>query len=221
MGLGKRKQQKISTEELAKTQALNLDDVQKLAKYEKLISKKPALIVALIGAFSIIVGVSAQTVVSLSKANEPAPMPRVTNKVSTEKKETVENVICSQTTVNEGAEINIKTTYDVEYRDNKMIKYTKTTDVTPTNATSVNALTSVQNGQVAFKAMESFSTTGYKLVVSSKESGYEVLVTIDPNTLDATKLAPEVQTNQFVSANITKDLTKDQVKAMLQGYTCN
>ena len=221
MGLGKRKQQKISTEELAKTQVLNLDDVQKLAKYEKLISKKPALIVALIGAFSIIVGVSAQTVVSLSKANEPAPMPRVTNKVSTEKKETVENVICSQTTVNEGAEINIKTTYDVEYRDNKMIKYTKTTDVTPTNATSVNALTSVQNGQVAFKAMESFSTTGYKLVVSSKESGYEVLVTIDPNTLDATKLAPEVQTNQFVSANITKDLTKDQVKAMLQGYTCN
>ena len=221
MGLGKRKQQKISTEELAKTQVLNLDDVQKLAKYEKLISKKPALIVALIGAFSIIVGVSAQTVVSLSKANEPTPMPRVTNKVSTEKKETVENVICSQTTVNEGAEINIKTTYDVEYRDNKMVKYTKTTDVTPTNATSVNALTSVQNGQVAFKAMESFSTTGYKLVVSSKESGYEVLVTIDPNTLDATKLAPEVQTNQFVSANITKDLTKDQVKAMLQGYTCN
>ena len=148
-------------------------------------------------------------------------MPRVTNKVSTEKKETVEDLICSQTTVNEGAEIIIKTTYDVEYRDNKMTKYTKTTDVTPTNATSVNALTSVQNGQVAFKAMESFSTTGYKLVVSSKESGYEVLVTIDPNTLDATKLAPEVQTNQFVSANITKDLTKDQVKAMLQGYTCN
>ena len=49
MGLGKKKQQKISTEELAKTQVLNLDDVQKLAKYEKIISKKPALIVALVG----------------------------------------------------------------------------------------------------------------------------------------------------------------------------
>ncbi len=221
MGLGKKKQQKISTEELAKTQVLNLDDVQKLAKYEKLVSKKPALIVALIGAFSIIVGTSAQVVVSLSKANEPAPMPKVTNKVSTEKKETVEDLICSQTTVNEGAEIIIKTTYDVEYRDNKMTKYTKTTDVTPTNATSVNALTSVQNGQVAFKAMEGYSTTGYKIVVSSKESGYQVLVTVDPNTLDASKLAPEAQANQFVSANVTKDLTKDQVKALLQGYNCN
>ena len=221
MGLGKRKQKKISTEELAKTQVLNLDDVQKLAKYEKLISKKPALIVALIGAFSIIVGASAQTVVSLSKANEPSPMPKVTNKVSTEKKESVENLICSQTTVNEGAEIIIKTTYDVEYRDNKMIKYTKTTDVTPTNAESVNALTSIQNGQVAFKAMEGFSTTGYKVVVSSKESGYQVLVTVDPKTVDVSKLAPEVQANQFVSANISKDNTKDQIKAALQGYNCN
>ena len=221
MGLGKRKQKKISTEELAKTQVLNLDDVQKLAKYEKLISKKPALIVALIGAFSIIVGASAQTVVSLSKANEPSPMPKVTNKVSTEKKESVENLICSQTTVNEGAEIIIKTTYDVEYRDNKMIKYTKTTDVTPTNAESVNALTSIQNGQVAFKSMEGFSTTGYKVVVSSKESGYQVLVTVDPKTVDVSKLAPEVQANQFVSANISKDNTKDQIKAALQGYNCN
>ena len=221
MGLGKKKQQKISTEELAKTQVLNLDDVQKLAKYEKLISKKPALIVALIGEFSIIVGASAQTVVSLSKANEPSPMPKVTNKVSTEKKESVENLICSQTTVNEGAEIIIKTTYDVEYRDNKMIKYTKTTDVTPTNAESVNALTSIQNGQVAFKAMEGFSTTGYKVVVSSKESGYQVLVTVDPKTVDVSKLAPEVQANQFVSANISKDNTKDQIKAALQGYNCN
>ncbi len=221
MGLGKKKQQKISTEELAKTQVLNLDDVQKLAKYEKLISKKPALIVALIGAFSIIVGASAQTVVSLSKANEPSPIPKVTNKVSTEKKESVENLICSQTTVNEGAEIIIKTTYDVEYRDNKMIKYTKTTDVTPTNAESVNALTSIQNGQVAFKAMEGFSTTGYKVVVSSKESGYQVLVTVDPKTVDVSKLAPEVQANQFVSANISKDNTKDQIKAALQGYNCN
>ena len=221
MGLGKKKQQKISTEELAKTQVLNLDDVQKLAKYEKLISKKPALIVALIGGFSIIVGASAQTVVSLSKVNEPTPMPKVTNKVSTDKKETVEDLICSQTTVNEGAEIIIKTTYDVEYKDNKMTKYTKTTDVTPTNASSVNALTSIQNGQVAFKAMEAFSTTGYKVVVSNKETGYQVLVTIDPNTLDTTKLAPEVTGNQFVNANISKDQTKDQVKAALQGYTCN
>lgn len=221
MGIGKRKQQKISTEELAKTQVLNLDDVQKLAKYEKLISKKPALIVALIGVFSIIVGASAQTVVSLSKANEPAPMPKVTNKVSTEKKDTVESVLCSQTTINEGAEISIKTTYDVEYKDNKMVKYTKTTDVTPTNETSVNALTSIQNGQVAFKAMEAYSTTGYKLVVSNKETGYQVLVTIDPNKIDASTLAPEVTGNQFVSANISKDLTKDQVKGLLQGYSCN
>ena len=223
MGLGKKKQQKISTEELARTQVLNLDDVQKLAKYEKLISKKPAFIVALIGAFSIVVGASAQTVVSLSQVNEPTPMPKVAKKVSTQKKETVENVICSQTTVNTGAEINIKTTYDVEYRDNKMTTYTKTTDVTPTSTTSVNALTSIQNGLVSFKAYENNTTDGYKIVVSNKETGYQVLVTIDPNKIDNTKLSPDVVANQFVNANITKDQTKEQIKSTLagSGYTCN
>ena len=196
---------------------------EQLAKYEKVISKKPALIVALVGAFSIIVGTSAQVVVSLSKANEPAPMPKVTNKVTTKKVETVENLICSQTTVNAGAEISIKTTYDVEYRENKMVTYTKTTDVTPTSTTSVNALTSIQNGLVTFKAFESSSKDGYKLVVSNKESGYQVLVTIDPNKIDNSKLTPEISGNQFVNADITKDQAKDQVKTNLTnaGYTCN
>lgn len=220
MGLSKRKQKKLSTEELAKTQVLNLDDVQRLAKYEKLISKKPALIIALIGAFSIIVGASAQTVVSLSKADEPTPMPAINSKLTTESNDKTDELVCTQTTVNEGAEISIKMTYSINYKNDKIDTYTKTLDVNPTTD-SVNSLTSIQNGMLAFKAYEGSSIEGYKIVVSSKESGYQVLVTIDPNKLDASKLSPDITANQFINADISKDQTKDQIKALLQGYTCN
>ena len=221
--MSKRKQKKLSTEELAKTQVLNLDDVQKLAKYEKLVSKKPALIVALIGVFSIIVGVSAQTVVSLADANQPTVMPDVNHKVQS--KNAKENqLVCSKTEVQAEAEISIKTTYTVNYKNNSsMTTYTKAVDVTPTSTTSVNALTSIQNGMVAFKEFEKTSINGYTVVVSNKESGYEVLVTVDPNVLDLTQLSPVAAANSFVTPDIVKGTGKDQVKTRLSGigFTCN
>ena len=220
MGLGKKKEQKISTEELAKTQVLNLDDVQKLAKYEKLISKKPALVVALIGAFSIVVGVTAQTVVSLSKVNEPKAMPTVTNRATSQTKDKYDELICTQTTVDNNAELNIKMTYALKYKNDTLDTYTKTLDVTPTSTTSTKALTNVQNGNVAFKSFKKDSIDGYQLVVSNKESGYEVLVTVNPNKLDVNVLADEVKTNAFVKPDITSEMTKDQVQTFLSGYTC-
>ena len=220
--MSKRKQKKLSTEELAKTQVLNLDDVQKLAKYEKLVSKKPALIVALAGVFSIIVGISAQTVVSLTDANQPQAMPDVNHKVQS-KSEKENQLICTKVDNQPEAEINIKTTYTVNYKNNNsMTTYTKAVDVTPTSTTSVNALTSIQNGMVAFKEFEKTSITGYTVVVSNKESGYEVLVTVDPKVLDQSQLSPVVVTNTFVNPDIVKGSSKDQVKAGLTGagYTC-
>ena len=47
---------KMSAEKLAKTQVLNLNDVEQLATYEKSISKKPAIILGAIGLFAVSVG---------------------------------------------------------------------------------------------------------------------------------------------------------------------
>lgn len=223
MAIGNKKQQKISTEELAKTQVLNLEDVQKLAKYERIVSKKPALMVALVGLFSIIVGVSAQTVVSLSAVNEQNVQPSVSNRIKTEEvKNVYDTVTCEKTDIEAATEISIKTIYAVDYNGDVVEKYTKTTDVNPTSTTSVNAITSIQNGMVAFKAFESKSIDGYKIIVSNKESGYEVLTTVEPSRLDITKLDPIVTGNQFVSPNVDKTMTKETLKSNLTsaGYTC-
>ena len=55
----------ISQEELMKTQVLNLQDVEEAARYEKATSKKPAILVAVIGFFAIFLGTSLPFVNSL------------------------------------------------------------------------------------------------------------------------------------------------------------
>ena len=59
----------VSQEELAKTQVLNLNDVKALAKYEKKISKKPAILFAIAGLLSISLGFAYPNIMaSLDKA---------------------------------------------------------------------------------------------------------------------------------------------------------
>ena len=48
----------VSQEELAKTQVLNLTDVQEIANYEKKTSKRPAALFAFAGILAITLGIS-------------------------------------------------------------------------------------------------------------------------------------------------------------------
>ena len=52
----KRQQKKIEREELTKTQVLNLLELEKVAKYERQTSKKPALILGILGVLFLISG---------------------------------------------------------------------------------------------------------------------------------------------------------------------
>ena len=56
----------MSQEELQRTQVLNLKDVQETVKYEKLHSKKPAIIVAIIGIVCLSIGSSFAFIQSMS-----------------------------------------------------------------------------------------------------------------------------------------------------------
>ena len=48
--------QKMTEEELQRTQVLNFDTFKQVARYEKLSSKKPAMIFALLGVLAILIG---------------------------------------------------------------------------------------------------------------------------------------------------------------------
>ena len=58
--------QQMTQEELQKTQVLNLKDVEEAARFERITSKKPAIIVAAIGVLSIMFGATFGVVQTLT-----------------------------------------------------------------------------------------------------------------------------------------------------------
>ena len=63
--------QQMSEEELQRTQVLNFDTFKQVARYEKISSKKPAIIVALLGVLAIVIGGTYPIVQSqMAKSNE-------------------------------------------------------------------------------------------------------------------------------------------------------
>lgn len=214
MGINKKKK---DTEELAKTQVINLEDVQKLATYEKLISKKPAAFVFVLGVMSIIAGLTAQTVVSLKEVNDNKNQTQY-RKVEKVKKQ--ENKLeCTYLEEQKKAEQTVNNIYTIYFDDNDiLLKYTKTIEVLPTSVTNPTAVTSITNGMNAFKKLSETNINGYKMQVSTYESGYKVETSINPNKLDLTLLSPSYTNNQYISPNIKENLDKESVKAWLE--TC-
>ena len=89
----------ISQEELMKTQVLNLQDVEEAARYEKATSKKPAILVAVIGFFAIFLGTSLPFVNSLMNQKDTS----LKTDKTIEKKQilnTESNLNCTYTSLN-------------------------------------------------------------------------------------------------------------------------
>ena len=78
--------QQMSREELTRTQVLNLSDFERVAKYEKSVSKKPAIFLFALGMFCIIAGLSYNSIMSIVIDKITPPAPEVSKRV-TEKNE--------------------------------------------------------------------------------------------------------------------------------------
>ena len=98
----------LTPEELQKTQILNLNELQKTIRFEKITSKKPALIVAVLGIFLLIFGATFQIATSLNSN-------RKVEKRKVEPNPTIveTSLSCVKTTLNnpDGTD----TTYSIDY----------------------------------------------------------------------------------------------------------
>ena len=71
---------KEELEELTRTQVLNLQELEKAAKYEKRTSKKPAAVLAVIGVFSISLGLCYPSVNNMLSSRSVEDKPVVSEK---------------------------------------------------------------------------------------------------------------------------------------------
>ncbi len=210
----------ISQEELMKTQVLNLQDVEEAARYEKATSKKPAILVAVIGFFAIFLGTSLPFVNSLMNQKDTS----LKTDKTIEKKQilnTESNLNCTYTSLNnpDGTDtvLNIKLTFN----NNKLIRTEKIFSI---NATIGNPLgiTSIQNYINAYQPFLQQSIAGYQMTSTPVENGLIITSNVDLKTFNP-ETFPElhksnVATNVDYILNTEKKLVNNDLAT--KGFTC-
>ena len=119
----KQNKTKEEIEELQKTQVLNLKDVEETVKFEKSISKKPAMIIAIIGAIFLTLGSTLQIAKTMKKSVEP----KVEKREISKEKQTVAPVIleCQKIQLNNSDGTNITYTINYTFNNYKLTNFTK------------------------------------------------------------------------------------------------
>ena len=206
----------LTREELQQTQVLNLQEVQKAIHYEKVTSKKPAILVAIIGIISLLLGGSLQI------ANILSPKPQNVQKRDTKQNVVVETqeLSCIKTTLN-----NVDSTnniYNIVYKfeNEKLVEVTK--------EYNISAIPGKEEGK---KSIEKYTTEyesllndtpGYKInLTSTSNTMITIKVVIDYKKLDLTKLNEVQQTRSFTKVDYNKNTSYETIRseAISQGFT--
>lgn len=210
------KYQQMSQEELQKTQVLNLEDFEGTARYEKMTSKRPAIIVALIGAFSIFFGTTFGVVQTL---NSPS-IKKNTNSV--QKRETTATDILTCTLNQLGLADGTDQVYSVIYtfKDNKLINFTRTTTINPTTG-NVNGPVAIENYKQAFVPYL-ISLNGYEVTLAPSGEGLIATTSVDYSKLDLSTFPETQQATSYTKIDYAAGTDKTSLQSDLfsQGYTC-
>lgn len=206
--------QGLTPEELQQTQVLNLNDLQKTIKFEKLSSKKPALIVAAIGLVLLVFGTAYQLTGAM-KAEKP-------EKRTVEKKEVVKDtkVLNSvKTTLNNPDGTDTVYTITYTFEENQLIKVNKSYNVIPTpgNSGGVNTIESLKN---TYKTSNSLPE-GYTITLTENGDGVTIVTSIDYKKLDLTKVNSNESKAVYTGIDYQRntDYAKIREDMLNQGFT--
>lgn len=216
----------ITPEELQKTLVLNLADFEETTRIEKMTSKKPAITVALIGIFSIALGLGFPFVQNLASKQEE-------NKTIVENREDYteedyesnlnnneEKVLCNfDRMIEDGT--HVTSVAELKFRDGGIVAFTRTTTINPIpgngfGPSTIQAINTLM--QPLLHQMD-----GYKLSVRPTiEGGTVIEAVVDYNTLDFTMFPEKQQTHYATSVDYASNTPKEQVlpDMAMRGFTC-
>lgn len=206
----------LSPEELQKTQVINLKDLEEIVRIEKKTSKKPAIIIGIIGLSLLFGGVGVQVSNTLKEKREAEQLVEQRRAEEIVEKDYLS---CEQTTSPANSlDYNYSITYDFE--DNKLVGSTKILSVTPT-----------PNKPEGAAEVKKYKDTLQKLVSTKKEyeitindipNGFVITTNIDYENLDLTKIKPENTKDKAVSIDYKKGDSKEKIMADMKAkkFTC-
>ncbi len=207
--------QTLTKEELQQTQVLNFDELEKTIRIEKKTSKKPAILIATIGALSLLLGSSLQIATSLQSKPQNIQKREVKKEIKIEAK----NLNCAKTTLNNPD--NTNTVYNITYKfeNDKLVGFTKEYNVSAIldkkeGKTTIEKYTNEYNNLLN-------DSEGYTIDITSTEDTISVKVVVDYKKLDLTKLNELQQTKSFTKVDYNKNTSYDKVRndMITDGFT--
>ena len=216
----------MTEEELQRTQVLNLDAFREVAKFEKMTSKKPAIFVAVLGIFSIMLGTAFPAIQSYAARKAVERDDTLVQSRVKSKKEIINQVVendltCKWENLNlpNGTDETITVTY--HFKDDALISMDKVYSLTKsaTATTDPEELKSFQNALQPFL----LQTDGYALVVKPLENnGIEVTTKVDYELLDMASIPAMHQDNYRFNVIYQKGEKEINVRQTTtsKGYVC-
>ncbi len=215
-------QQQMTQQELQRTQVLNIDELEKTVRFEKISSKKPAIIVAAIGILFLTFGTTFQVASNLkgsSKVEKRDIAEEVVEK--NDVKPATTNLNCNIAATNQAD--GTDTVYSILYtfEDNKLVGFKKVYTITPTPGNPLGAAT-VQNYIIGYQPFLN-PIDGYQISVIPTGEGLVVTVEVDYTKLDLTLLNPTQQNHFTTKLDYPLDHPKDTIYTEMigAGFTCS
>ncbi len=211
----------MSSQELQETQVLNLKDVQEIARIEKRTSKKPAIIVGIIGVFFLMIGMSFGAIETL-KSKETKIQKRTIQDKKKIDNSSLNELKCSKIVLNNSD--GTDTVYDISYnfKDNKLIGFTKVFSINAIVGNSV-ANQTMQNYSIGYQSFLN-QLDGYSITVIPNQDLTQLTATVkvDLLKLDLTKLPQVQQTHFSTKVEYLVDTEKSVIQGdmVAQGFTC-
>ena len=213
---------KMTTEELEKTHVLNLSSFQETVRFEKMTSKKPALIIAIIGFVAILTGTVFQVAQNLAVKHEEEK--RIEQRRLEKKKVptvTTEYMNCKYYVPNNPNGTDYLMEINYGFSNQKLTEFTKkfTVVATPNNPIGPSTIDAYLNDYKLFMN----PIDGYQISVTpTTNTGFITVVKVDYNLLDLTLLSPRQKDHFSTSVDYTKNSTQKEIKENMlkQGYTC-
>lgn len=224
---------KEELEELTRTQVLNLLELEKAARYEKRTSKKPAAFLALIGVFSISLGLCYPNINNMlnSRIGEDKPVISKQRQESVIADSNVNSAVlsCTLSQTNPVDATLVTTTYNFQFLETGILKYyEKVMDISVSNPVTQTP-SSIVALDTSLANLVQTPITGYLLEKTPRAStfpnvvdGYTAKLAVDFTQFDPTTLTTLHTTNTFANVEFNVQDTKDTISARLisGGYTC-
>lgn len=213
-------------EDLTKTQVLNLNDVQKVANYEKKVSKKPAIFLFILGILLIAGGFAYPYIMEMIGGETSNNTPNSNEETQTDENQSevqtqTGSLICNYAQAGNADGTDMTISLQLNFVEDQLNNYVKTIVVSPTVGQEAIGNATIQNLYASLQPYQAAQIPGYVLAVTSNEIELQETLTIDFTTLDKTQIPTDYNTTYtMVDFDANESMQSVRTKVEANGYQC-